>query len=1288
MGTAQLPVRDFAQGESAFSFDIPNLLDVQLTSYERFLQKLTPPEERLNEGLQEVFNAVFPIEDSRALFRLEFVSYEIGEPKYSVQECQERDLSFTVPLKVKLRLHIREEVDGKKRDKEIMEPQEVYLGELPMITEKGTFIINGAERVIVSQLHRSPGVFFDSSTHPNGKRLFACRIIPYRGSWVEFSIDVKDTMYVHIDRKRKLPASILLKALGIVSDKDILDLFYETEALDVGGLRTKKTQDLIHRIAAEDVIDPETGEILLECNQEITEALLKKLVKTNTKEVTVYVIPLQEEADIIRNTLRRDSTKSEEEALARIYSLMRPGEPPRLETARDYLNRLFFNPKRYDLAKVGRHKLNGKLRHEALLGGRKAMRRYGFQAPPDDLTTLCREDFIAILRYLLMLRIEETEEGAAVGVVETDDIDHLGNRRVRSVGELLAKEFNTGLARMARIIRERMSLQEPESVSAYDFINARTISAVIQSFFGSSQLSQFMDQTNPLAELTHKRRLSALGPGGLTRDRAGFEVRDVHYTHYGRMCPIETPEGPNIGLISSLSTYARVNELGFLETPYRRVKNGTVIEETAFLSADQEDLVVIAQASAPLDKQNRFANELVACRYKGEFPLMKPGDIQFMDISPMQTVSPAAALIPFLEHDDANRALMGSNMQRQAVPLLKTEAPLVGTGIEGKVARDSGAVILARRAGVIESVTGDSIAVKYDTGTGMQLRDFSADAGVDVYPLTKFMRSNQDTCINQRPVVVARQRVKAGDILADGPATDGGELALGFNVLVAFMPWRGYNFEDAILVSERLIKNDVFTSIHIEEFELQVRDTKRGVEEITREIPNVGEEALRYLDEDGIIRVGAPVKQGDILVCKVTPKGETDLTPEERLLRAIFGDKAGDVRDASLKAPPGMDGVVIDVKVFSRKEKDDATKKREKKNIDRVRRLARKEMQIVRENRDEELLRILNGQVLERIMSAASGEILVRAGTKGNSDRLRERLNFDDLAYGSPVAKDKKVNDRFWAQFDLATRAIDRVRREEEKEIEKITRGDELPPGVVRMVKVYVAKKRKLSVGDKMAGRHGNKGVVSKVLAEEDMPYLPDGTPVDIVLNPLGVPSRMNIGQILETHLGWAAHALGFRAVTPIFSGAAVPDIKGCLKEAGLPEEGKIWLHDGRTGELFDRPITVGFIYMMKLSHLVDDKIHARSIGPYSLVTQQPLGGKAQFGGQRFGEMEVWALEAYGAAHTLQELLTVKSDDVEGRSRIYEAIVKGENPPDPGVPESFNVLIKELRSLCLDIQFE
>ncbi|MBD3237673.1 MAG: DNA-directed RNA polymerase subunit beta [Candidatus Eisenbacteria bacterium] len=1287
-GTAHLPVRSFSKELPGFSFGIPNLLDVQLSSFERFLQRDVVPEQRVNEGLQEVFHSVFPIEDSRGMFVLEFVSYSVGEPKYSVEECQERDLTFSVPLKVKLRLRIREEVDGEKRDKEIMEPQEVYLGELPLITEKGTFVINGAERVIVSQLHRSPGVFFDYSIHPNGKRLHTARIIPYRGSWVEFSIDVKDIMYVHIDRKRKLPATVLIKALGIVSDKDILDLFYDIENAELGGIRTKKTQALVHRISAEDIIDPETGEILLECNQEISEDILKRVVKAGVKGVKVYEIPLQEEADIIRNTLKKDACKTEEEALARIYGLMRPGEPPRLDTAREYLNRLFFNPKRYDLAKVGRYKLNRKLNHEALLGGKRNMRRYGFQSVPDDLTTLCKEDFIAILRYLLLLRISETEEAYGPVPVETDDIDHLGNRRVRSVGELLSKEFNTGLARMARIIRERMSLQEPEQVTNYDFINARTISAVVQSFFGSSQLSQFMDQTNPLAELTHKRRLSALGPGGLTRDRAGFEVRDVHYTHYGRMCPIETPEGPNIGLISSLATYARVNDLGFLETPYRSAKRGSVSTETDFLSADQEDDVVIAQANAELDEKGRLTADQVQVRHKGEFPMVDPQKVQFMDVSPKQTVSPAAALVPFLEHDDANRALMGSNMQRQAVPLLRTEAPLVGTGLEDRVAVDSGAVITALRTGTVETVTGDTITIKIDSQVPTQLVDFSSDAGVDVYRLTKFKRSNQDTCINQKPIVQPGQRVKAGEVIADGPATDGGDLALGHNVLVAFMPWRGYNFEDAILVSERLIKKDIFSSIHIEEFDLQVRDTKRGVEEITREIPNVGEEALKYLDEDGIIRMGAPVKAGDILVGKVTPKGETDLSPEERLLRAIFGDKAGDVRDASLKAPPGMDGVVIDVKVFSRKDRDEQTKKREKKKVDRIKRQTRKEMQIVRENRDEELLRILKDHVLERLVSAKTGEIILRAGTKGNPDRLRERVDFDDLPYRSDVAKDRRVTNRFWAQFDLAARAMEKIKRNEEKEIEKISRGDELPPGVVKLVKVYVAKKRKVSVGDKMAGRHGNKGVVSKVLPTEDMPYMPDGTPIDIVLNPLGVPSRMNIGQILETHLGWAAKTLNFRAVTPVFSGATVDEIKGCLEEAQLPLDGKVWLHDGRTGERFDHPVTVGYIYMMKLSHLVDDKIHARSIGPYSLVTQQPLGGKAQFGGQRFGEMEVWALEAYGAAHTLQELLTVKSDDVEGRSRIYEAIVKGDNPPEPGVPESFNVLVKELRSLCLDMQFE
>jgi DNA-directed RNA polymerase subunit beta len=1275
------PTRNFSKISDRWAAPIPHLLDVQLNSFQKFLQVNVPPEERKNEGLQEVFNSVFPITDSREMYSLEYVSYHIGDAKYSVDECQERDLTFSVPLKVKLRLRVREEVDGVKRDKSMIET-EVYLGELPMITEKGTFIINGAERVIVSQLHRSPGVFFDHMVHPNGKKLYSARIIPYRGSWVEFSIDVKDIMYVHIDRKRKLPASVLLKALGIVTDQDILDFFYDKEEEKVPSAQSKKLQGLIGRVAAEDVVDTETGEVLLECNEELTEEKLKNIAKSGIEKVKLYVIPLQEDADIIRNTLKRDNCKTEEDALTKIYGLIRPGEPSRAETAREILNRLFFNPKRYDLGRVGRYKLNQKLNHLQLLG-KDMMKRWSLSVPNIETPTLCKEDFIAILKYLLMLRIGEE----AGGLAETDDIDHLGNRRVRSVGELLCNQFNTGLARMARIIRERMSLQEPESVTPYDFINARTISAVIQSFFGSSQLSQFMDQTNPLAELTHKRRLSALGPGGLTRDRAGFEVRDVHHTHYGRMCPIETPEGPNIGLISSLSTYARVNELGFLETPYRKVKDGVVQKsQIEFLSADQEEQYIIAQANAPLGKKGEFLTDQIACRFKAEYPISAPDEVHYMDVSPMQLVSPAAALIPFLEHDDANRALMGSNMQRQAVPLLITDPPYVGTGLETKVARDSGAMILARRAGVIESVTGDSIVVRPD-GQEHAVHDFTDFSGFDVYPLCKFRRSNQDTCVNQKPIVNEGQRVEVGQVLADGPGTASGTLALGANVLVAFMPWCGYNFEDAIVVSEGLIKRDIFTSVHIEQFELTVRDTKRGMEEITREIPNVGDDAVRYLDEEGIIRVGAPVKSGDILVGKVTPKGETDLTPEERLLRAIFGDKAGDVRDASLKAPPGMEGVVIDIKVFSRKEKDDSTKKQERTKIDRLKRLAKKEKLRLSDARNDELKRILENQMLERLESAASGKVIFRAGRKGSFQSL-EDFDFDDLTWRSPVAKETAVNERFWLQMEAARSALAKVDRQLEKDMDKVLRGDELPPGVVKLVKVFVAKKRRLSVGDKMAGRHGNKGVVSRIVPEEDMPCMPDGTPVDMVLNPLGVPSRMNIGQVLETHLGWAAHALGFRAETPVFAGATVDEIKGCLREAGLPEDGKTVLTDGRTGEHFDHRVTVGHLYMMKLSHLVDDKIHARSIGPYSLVTQQPLGGKAQFGGQRFGEMEVWALEAYGAAYTLQELLTVKSDDVQGRSRIYEAIVKGENPPEPGIPESFNVLVKELKSLCIDVTCE
>jgi DNA-directed RNA polymerase subunit beta len=1272
--------RSFSKLDPNWVVELPHLLDVQLRSFENFLQLESPPEERKLMGLEEVFSSVFPISDTRGLFSLEFVSYSIGDPKYSVDECQERDLTFSAPLKATLRLRIREDIDGEKRDKEIIE-QEVYLGELPLITDKGTFVINGAERVIVSQLHRSPGVFFDDSVHPNGKRLFSARIIPYRGSWVEFTLDVNDIMYVHIDRKRKLPVTILLKALGYATEKAILELFYPVITVDIGTGRSQKDQALEGRVVAEDVLDTETGEILLETNEEITVEKIKELSKAGIKEVKYFDIPMQEDADVIRNTLKRDSSTGEEDALARIYALLRPGEPPRSETAREILSRLFFNPKRYDLAKVGRFKLNKKLNHVELMGEVQRMERLGLSGPGDDLTTLAPEDFIAIIQYLLMLRVNHPD-------VTTDDIDHLGNRRVRSVGELLSNQFNIGLTRMARIIRERMSLQDSENITPYDLVNARTISAVVQSFFGSSQLSQFMDQTNPLAELTHKRRLSALGPGGLTRDRAGFEVRDVHYTHYGRMCPIETPEGPNIGLISSLATYARVNDFGFLETPYRRVKNGQAArDDIEFISADVEDRARIAQANEGVDSKGKFQSDRLFVRHRGEFPITDPEDVDYMDLAPMQIVSPAAALIPFLEHDDANRALMGSNMQRQAVPLLRTDSPVVGTGLEGKVARDSGAMVVAKRAGTVESVSADAISVKFDRPRGeRRIVDFSEASGLDVYPLTKFKRSNQDTCINQRPLVREGDRVEVGDVLADGAATQKGELALGANVLVAFMPWGGYNYEDAILVSERLIKDDVFTSIHIEEFELQVRDTNRGVEEITREIPNVGEEAVKNLDEEGIIRVGAPVRAGDILVGKVTPKGETDLSPEERLLRAIFGEKAGDVRDASLKAPPGMEGIVIDIKVFSRREKDETARKTDKKKIERLKRYAKKERTRILEVRDAEVADLLDGQTANRFVSARTGEELIKAGRKITKSAL-QKIDLDELPWNAPLTRSRKTNETLWRQMEAAQHAVNRVEREMEKDMDKITRGDELPPGVVKLVKVFIAKKRRLAVGDKMAGRHGNKGVVSKVLPEEDMPYLEDGTPVDIVLNPLGVPSRMNIGQILETHLGWAADKLGYKVATPVFAGATVDEIKSELRDAELPEGGKTRLFDGRTGEQFDQPVTVGVIYMLKLSHLVDDKIHARSIGPYSLVTQQPLGGKAQFGGQRFGEMEVWALEAYGSAFTLQEMLTVKSDDVPGRSRVYEAIVKGENPPEPGVPESFNVLVKELQSLCLDIEF-
>jgi DNA-directed RNA polymerase subunit beta len=1245
--------------------EIPNLLAVQLESYDRFLQRDTAVEKRKDRGLESVFRSVFPIESPKAKYKLEYHGYIIGETKYSEEECKERDLTYAAPLKARLRLVINEEDEetSEIRLKDIVQ-SEVFLGEIPLLTRKGTFIINGAERVIVSQLHRSPGVFFGDEIHPNGKRLFNARIIPYRGSWVEFTIDINDVMHVNIDRRRKLPVSILLKAMGFDQNQAILRLFHQSEDVKVTVRPGKRDEELVGRVSVMDVLDKKSGEVIVESAQLITQDHIDKFREAKITKVTCikYIDNQNPEDDVILKTIHKDNCPDLETALKKIYNLIRPGDPPNLETAKALLTRMFFTPKRYDLANVGRYKINRRLKLNV----------------PQETTTLDQADFIAVIACLLDMKEADAEP---------DDIDHLGNRRIRSVGELLANQFSIGLARMARIVKERMTLQqESEQITPYELINARTVSAVIQSFFGSSQLSQFMDQTNPLAELTHKRRLSALGPGGLTRERAGFEVRDVHFTHYGRMCPIETPEGPNIGLISSLATYARINEYGFLETPYRRVEDGRVTEDVEFLSADEEAECIIAQANAPLDENNRFIRDIVMARMRGDFPAVPPQRIQYMDVSPKQLVSAAASLIPFLEHDDANRALMGCNMQRQAVPLLKAQSPLVGTGMEGKIARDSGVLVLARRAGKVVTVCGDRIVIdpggKKDT-----LDDYSDYEGMDEYPLMKFKRSNQDTCINQKPLVSVGDRVKAGDVLADGPATQNGELALGLNVLVAFVPWLGYNFEDAIVVSEAFLKKDQFTSVHIEEFELQVRDTKAGMEEITREIPNVGEEALRNLYQDGIVRIGAHVKAGDILVGKVTPKGETDLSPEERLLRAIFGEKAGDVRDASLKAPPGMDGIVVGIELFSRKERDDKSRSQDKAKLIKLSKQRDSEIDRIRELRKLKLSGLMAGQTCERLIHAETGEIIAKAGRK-ITDSFFADLDLDNLQWGLAIVKDPKVDRQVQIVLDTAAKAAEKVEIQYEKEVERVTRGDELPPGVSKLVKVYVFRKRKLSVGDKMAGRHGNKGVVAKIVPVEDLPHLPDGTPVDIVLNPLGVPSRMNVGQILETHLGWAADKLDFKAACPVFDGATVEEIKKSLSEANLPTSGKSVLYDGRTGEPLDQEVTVGQIYMMKLSHLVDDKIHARSIGPYSLVSQQPLGGKAQFGGQRFGEMEVWALEAYGAAYCLQELLTVKSDDIQGRAKIYEAIVKGENPPEPGIPESFNVLIKELQSLGLDVELE
>ena len=1473
------PVITFSKRESGM--EMPHLLDIQTRAFRTLLQPDEVDGDRKDVSLERVFRDLFPIGDINGKYSLEFLSYSLGEPKYSAEECIERDMTYAAPLKAKLRLDVFEEVDGEKRLKNAIE-KEVYLGELPIMSPLGTFVINGAERVVVSQLHRSPGVVFEEDIHPNGQRLFSARIIPFRGSWVEFTIDIHDVVYVHIDKKKKFPATALLRAFGYGEDVDILQLFFATKTLDITGeLDTRqerrqlvgallssavpnpedadgdplgavgdeitvdrldemrhagvKTVDVFAGYAAIDlrdedvptgreragdilafpVADPETGEVLAEAGAELTDKLRESLLAKGVVRAEVLLQHGRTESPLIKNTLAKDPTSSEAEALEQIYSLLRPGEAPNLETARDALKRLFFNPKRYDLGRVGRYKINQRLKTSS----------------PANHTVLTEEDFIAIVRYLI-----ELSDGRG----HTDDIDHLGNRRIRSVGELIANQFSVGLSRMARLVKERMSINsDPEKISLDDLVNARTVSAVIQAFFGSSQLSQFMDQTNPLAEMTNKRRLSALGPGGLTRERAGFEVRDVHYSQYGRMCPIETPEGPNIGLITSLSTYARINDLGFIETPYRVVNSGVVTSEIHWLSASDEEDVNVAQANAELNPDSTFTEDMVLCRRGDDYPLLKPSRIDYMDVAPEQLVSIAAALIPFLEHDDANRALMGSNMQRQSVPLLFPSAPLVGTGLEEKVARDSGAVIVARRGGTVTRVTASEIII--DAGGDLSKDDapLARLTQHDRYRVRKFWRTNQDTAINQRPLVQVGDQVESDQIIADGPATEHGELALGSNVLVAFMPWYGHNFEDAIVLSERLVKDDVYSSIHIQELELHVRDTKRGKEEITREIPNVSDEALVDLDERGIVRIGAHVSSGDILVGKITPKGETELSPEEKLLTAIFGEKAKDVKDSSLKVPPSMKGVVIDVMIFSRIE-DQVVEKDRGERIGEVRRVENDEKTRINQAMREEIEHLLVGQEVALMLKAGTVESFLEPGTKLTPAKMAEiDLNEVDLKT-LRVAK-AAANDRLRATIDAA--AVERAKIEEKSEdqIDKILQPDELPPGVIQLVKVYVAEKRKVSVGDKMAGRHGNKGIVARIVPEEDMPYLPDGTPVDIVLNPLGVPSRMNVGQILETHLGWCASILGFEAKTPVFRGAdeaelgtllrlaglrwagqslglrcqapetdevtinAVvedlkrvaprgeastmeevdlellssrgvkaesralykatrafvvaateelieraqsqrvqetaafraliedeeypgrkddakalkamakaeaatseeileamrkpalarlltdkdaplgPAVEELLKSAGLTPFGKARLRDGRTGEEFDSDVTVGQIYMLKLSHLVDDKIHARSIGPYSLVTQQPLAGKAQFGGQRFGEMEVWALEAYGAAHTLQEMLTVKSDDVNGRSKVYEAIVKGNNMSEPGTPESFNVLVKELQALGLKV---
>ena len=1343
--------------------EVPNLIDIQVRSYETFLQEKDTPENRKSYGLQGAFKSVFPISDFSGKCSLEFVSYKIGAVRYDVNECIQKGMTFAAPLKIVVRLVVfdTDRVSDQKNIRDIKE-QEIYFGEIPLMTEKGTFIVNGTERVIVSQLHRSPGIFFDhdkGKTLTSGKLIYSARIIPIRGSWLDLEFDSKDLLYVRIDRRRKMPVSILLKAMGY-STEDLLNYFYDVEHVlcegdsfyaaveeslvghklyddirDINsgeilfrkGRRITKAilkkikeqhvdrimmdvEELPGRILASDVLDPETGEVIFRCNEALTAAGVDTIRGKGIRELSVIQIGEDMSNASIRDTLLIDRMETSGDAIIEIYRRLRPSNPPTPDTALKFFNSLFFESESYDLSTVGRAKMNYKLR----LG------------VSTDVTVLRNEDIMAAVKYLIDLKNGAPE-------CSVDDIDHLGNRRVRSVGELIENQYRIGLVRMERAIKEKMSLQDIETMMPHDLVNVKPVSAVVSEFFGSSQLSQFMDQTNPLSEITHKRRLSALGPGGLTRERAGFEVRDVHPTHYGRICPVETPEGPNIGLIVSLSTYARVNEFGFIETPYRMVGEGRVLPEVKFLTAIEEENQVIAPADQPVNTDGSFKGELISARKGGDFVTVIPSDVNMVDVSPNQLVSVAATLIPFLEHDDANRALMGSNMQRQAVPLMRPEIPLVGTGMERAVARDSGAVVVARRSGVVESVDASRIVIKCE-----ESEKEDRDTGVDIYTLIKYQRSNQDTCFNQKAIVNKGEKVRRGDIIADGPATDNGELALGHNVMVAFMSWGGYNYEDSILVSERIVKEDIYTSIHIEEFETMARDTKLGKEDITRDIPNVGEEALRNLDDSGIVRMGVSVKAGDILVGKITPKGETQLSSEEKLLRAIFGEKASDVRDTSLRVPPGVEGTVIDAKIFTRKgaEKDLRSQYLEDEAAAMLEKDREDEIRIVTETVKKDVSLLLQGkQSGARIVDPKRKKICLKKGDIITDEVLNEipLTLWKDVTLVDDEETERTVGRMMTNLYDK----IEVVDAYFNEKMEKLKASDELPPGVIKMVKVYIAIKRKLQAGDKMAGRHGNKGVLSRILPEEDMPYFKDGRPVDIVLNPLGVPSRMNVGQILETHLGWAAKGLGEKlnnlldryasekrmreelkgiysskdfekyvdgateeeivrfvrklrrgiaVSSPVFDGASESDIQKMLELADLPSKGQATLYDGRTGEPFDQEITVGMIYMLKLHHLVDNKIHARSIGPYSLVTQQPLGGKAQFGGQRLGEMEVWAMEAYGAAYSLQEFLTVKSDDVAGRTRIYEAIVKGENTSEPGLPESFNVLVKELQSLCLDVE--